>query len=329
MVTGNTSFDAASAYGVVLTNSNLTVTSNGTVGAGQGAIGTLSHATGKWYFEVTVTTIDTAVDTWGTSGFGIALATVNYTTFAGSEGTGGVNFYGFNGHISVDGTPSGASIGTVAQGDVIGVAVDMTLGKIWLKPMVGSQVGTNWNGTVGADPTFDVGGITIAPAGAMFPIGVFQFADTNDAMTFNFGGAPFAGIIPTNFTNWSGTLSASVVTVGLPFIPTLTTLPLDLGEPTVAGKRKKITGVTLKVANALGLSMGRTSASAVNLQDLVIGNLGTMTNLPVSGLVTGDVRGILDPLWDVPGQYTIQQLNPFPATILAVVPEIAVGDTQK
>jgi hypothetical protein len=112
----------------------------------------------------------------------------------------------------------------------------------------------------------------------------------------------------------------------------VTTLPLDLGEPTVQGKRKKITGVTLKVANTLGLSMGRTAQTAVALADLTLTsppNIGSMSNLPVDGLVTDNVRGILDPLWDVPGQYTIQQLLPYPASILAVVPEIGVGDTVK
>ena len=119
------------------------------------------------------------------------------------------------------------------------------------------------------------------------------------------------------------------VTVGLSFLPQLQTLPLDLGEPTVQGKRKKIAGVTLKVKDTLGLSMGRTADTALPLQDLVIGNVGSMTNQLVTNLVTGDVRGYSDPLWDVPGQYFIQQTNPYPAFVLGVVPEIEIGDTQK
>src|SRR5258708_5072019 len=139
--------------------------------------------------------------------------------------------------------------------------------------------------------------------------------------TFVFGGGGTAGL--TGITN------SSVVTVGLAFFPQLQTLPLDLGEPTVQGKRKKITGVTLRVKDALGLSMGRSADTALPLQDLIIGNIGSMTNQPVTGFVTGDVRGYMDPLWDVPGQYLIQQILPYPASILGVIPEIEIGDTAK
>lgn len=119
------------------------------------------------------------------------------------------------------------------------------------------------------------------------------------------------------------------VTIGLSYLPQLQTLPLDLGEPTVQGKRKKIAAVTLRVKDSLGLSMGRDSSTLLPLQDLIIGNVGSMTNQRVTGLVTGDVRGYMDPLWDVPGQYLIQQPFPYPSTILGVIPEIVVGDTVK
>jgi hypothetical protein len=120
------------------------------------------------------------------------------------------------------------------------------------------------------------------------------------------------------------------VTVGLAYSPQLGTLPLDLGEPTVQGKRKKVAGLTLRVKDALGLSAGRTLGTAqVPLADLVIGNIGTMSNAPVTDLVTSDVRMIVDPQWDVFGQYYITQPNPFPATILGVIPEILVGDGSK
>ena len=120
--------------------------------------------------------------------------------------------------------------------------------------------------------------------------------------------------------------NASVVTVGLAFTPQLQTLGLDLGEPTVQGKRKKIAGVTARVRNTLGLSAGRTFDSLVPMKDLVLGNVGTMTNQIVTDLVTGDARIIIDPLWDVPGQYCLQQSSPYPASILGVIPEIQVGD---
>ena len=142
---------------------------------------------------------------------------------------------------------------------------------------------------------------------------------TSGTFVFGPGGTPGLTGIP----------SASVVTVGLSFLPQLTTLPLDLGEPTVQSKRKKVAGVTLKVNNTLGLTMGRTAATVQPLQDLVLGNVGSMTNTLVTGLVFGDIRGYSDPLWDVPGQYVIQQPNPYPASILGVIPELEIGDTSK
>lgn len=122
--------------------------------------------------------------------------------------------------------------------------------------------------------------------------------------------------------------AASIVTIGIPITGQIQTLGLDLGEPTVQGKRKKITGVTLRCQNALGLAIGRTFDTLVNMKDLVLGNVGTMTNERVTDLVTGDARTIIDPSWDVPGQYCIQQTTPYPASILGVIPEISVGDTK-
>src|SRR5882724_9025905 len=123
--------------------------------------------------------------------------------------------------------------------------------------------------------------------------------------------------------------NASIVTVGLSFLPQLGTLPLDLGEPTVQGKRKKVSAVTVRCRNALGLTAGRNLDTGVAMQDLILGNVGTMSNQIVTGLVTGDARTIVDPQWDVFGQYYIQQPNPYPASILGVIPEIEVGDSGK
>lgn len=120
--------------------------------------------------------------------------------------------------------------------------------------------------------------------------------------------------------------NASVVTVGLAFTPQLQTLALDLGEPTVQGKRKKVAAVTSRVRNALGLSAGRTLTTLQPMQDLILGNVGTMSNVPVTGLQTTDARMYVDPQWDVFGQYYITQPNPYPASILGVIPEIEVGD---
>lgn len=120
------------------------------------------------------------------------------------------------------------------------------------------------------------------------------------------------------------------VTVGLGYTPQLQTLQLDTGEPTIQGKRKKITGVTVRCRQTLGLDIGQTfdATSLVPMDDLVIGNLNVALNTLVTDLVTGDARTIIDPDWNIPGQYCIQQSNPYPASILGVIPEITIGDTK-
>lgn len=118
------------------------------------------------------------------------------------------------------------------------------------------------------------------------------------------------------------------VTVGLPYTPQLTTLGIDTGEPTIQAKMKKIPAVTVRVANALGLSIGTNFDNLVDMDDLIIGNVGKDTNELVSDLVTGDALQAIDPDWTVPGQYCIQQSLPYPATILGLIPQIAIGDTK-
>lgn len=136
--------------------------------------------------------------------------------------------------------------------------------------------------------------------------------------------------MPTN-GNFTLATAAAKVTVGLPFLPQLQTLPLDVESAggTVQGKQKKINAVTARVVETLGLQAGTSFANCKDVKDLVIGNVGSMTNQAVTGLVTGDVRPFLDPLWAEQGQYCFQQPYPYPATILGVFPQVSIGDTPK
>lgn len=160
----------------------------------------------------------------------------------------------------------------------------------------------------------------------------------------NFSGAQFLagatvtgladGAVITPFvmpTNGSFTLpAASKVTIGLPFTSDLQTLPLELGDPTVQGKVKKINDVDVLVADTLGLTIGSSFNHLVQIKDFVAGNVSSMLTgqdtQVVAGLVNGQGRQILDPTYTVPGQYCIRQSDPLPATVLAVVPNITIGD---
>lgn len=137
-----------------------------------------------------------------------------------------------------------------------------------------------------------------------------------------------AFVMPANGDFTLGT-AASKVTVGLAFTPKLKTLAIDTGEPTIQSKMKKINAGTIRVVNTLGLSIGTDESNLTTMKDLVVGNVGSMTNTLVSGLVTGDARTFLDPLWQEQGTYYIEQPNPYPATITGVIPQLTVGDTEK
>jgi hypothetical protein len=141
-------------------------------------------------------------------------------------------------------------------------------------------------------------------------------------------GVPFSTTISATGTFALAT-PASTVTVGLAFTPQLQTLALDIGEPTIQGKRKKISGVSVRCEDTLGLSIGGDFNSLVTMKDLVLGNIGSQTNEVVTGLVTGDAWTVINPNWTVQGQYAIQQSLPYPATILGVMPDFVVGDTPK
>ena len=141
-------------------------------------------------------------------------------------------------------------------------------------------------------------------------------------------------VVPPTVVSNTGTVtlstSASKVTLGLSYLPQMQTLPLDLGEPTVQGKRKKIVALTLRVADTLGLQAGTIFANVVQIKDFILGNIPTTSTGPalVTDLVDGDGRIIIDQAWQEAGSYCIQQNLPYPATILGVMPEVIVGDSK-
>ena len=135
--------------------------------------------------------------------------------------------------------------------------------------------------------------------------------------------------MPANGTFTLGT-AASKVTVGLGYTCDLQTLAIELGEPTQQGKVKKIPEVDVRVKDTLGLSIGPDFNHLVPMKDLVVGNVSSMLtgqqSQVVTDLVTGDARTVLAPAYTVPGQYCIRQSNPYPASVLGVIPSIVVGD---
>lgn len=120
---------------------------------------------------------------------------------------------------------------------------------------------------------------------------------------------------------------ASKVIVGYGFQAQLQTMPLDLGNEinSVQGKRKKVAALTVRCKDSRGVKAGMTFGTVTPIKEM---NRVTLMGLPIS-LVTADERIVMDPLWDVPGQICIQVDDPLPSTVLGVIPEVVVGDSQK
>lgn len=137
-------------------------------------------------------------------------------------------------------------------------------------------------------------------------------------------------VMPTNGTFTLAT-AASQVLVGEGFVCDLQTLPLELGEPTVQGKVKKIPSVDVRVADTLGLKIGSDFTHLTPMKDLIRGNVSSMLTgqsvQRVTDLINGDARTFLDPTYTVPGQYCIRQDLPYPATVLGVIPNVVIGDS--
>ncbi len=117
--------------------------------------------------------------------------------------------------------------------------------------------------------------------------------------------------------------SATKVVVGLPYSSRLQTLNLDTGEPTIQGKRKLISALTVRVAETRGLQMGPAFDDMAEYKMRDDQPMGQPI-LPE----TGDQRIIMGPDWQEEGVICIRQDYPLPAQVLGIIPEITIGDTK-
>jgi hypothetical protein len=114
---------------------------------------------------------------------------------------------------------------------------------------------------------------------------------------------------------------ASIITVGIPIQAQLQTLALDVGEPSIQGKRKKIARTSLIVMDTRGLKMGPDAQHLAEFKDRTNEAWGAAVPL-----VTGLTTMLLPPVWQVDGSVFIQQDQPLPATILGIIPQVVIGD---
>lgn len=176
-----------------LTNNNLTATNTATNGNGRALVGV---STGKYYWEFTFTNFSQVTTGVGLGSGGSQLVT--------SLTSGPVTAVIGGGTIYVNGSSFG-SFSPRANGDVIGVAVDLTANLIWYRVAPSG----NWNISGTANPATGTGGIDISVLSKpLFPIFVLN-STAGQSLTANFGASAFSGAVPSGFTSgWPGTPSA-------------------------------------------------------------------------------------------------------------------------
>lgn len=123
---------------------------------------------------------------------------------------------------------------------------------------------------------------------------------------------------------------ATKVHIGLPMVAALQTLDLDLGNVqglgTVQGRTKSVAEVTLRVEKTRGIFVGAKDGERDDERRLVeYKQRETEAWNEAINLYTGDLS--ITPHWDwnTGGNIWIKQFDPLPLTILAVMPDVAIG----
>lgn len=140
-------------------------------------------------------------------------------------------------------------------------------------------------------------------------------------------------------------IAASSIKLGLAFTVRVQTPYLDVGSPTVQGRRKDITGVTIRVDASAVPNIGSNQPDGgaqvpVSIDPPWLGLLPGVTQNPnlqpgtyvgPSGNVTtklfsGDFRANITPDWNERGQVAIEQTLPLPLAVTAAIVEVLDGD---
>jgi len=151
-----------------------------------------SHASGKYYAEATYTAAPGSFDL----GFGVANASEALTGFAFLDNNGAGQYSGDT-RFLLNGSALFSWGVAPAQGDVIGIAVDIGAGKIWARINGGT-----WNNDGAADPATGTNGANIAAiTGSLYAL-AWCGGSTTQSITVNFGATSYANAAPSGFGNW-------------------------------------------------------------------------------------------------------------------------------
>jgi hypothetical protein len=152
-------------------------------------------------------------------------------------------------------------------------------------------------------------------------------------------------VIPPTVVSAAGSIilpaPASAVTIGLGYEVQIQTLPADVGSsPTIQGQRKKLAAITARVQASAPFKIGsnQQDASLLSPPQLVV-EWESMAGAPipngapgpyaaaVPALFSGDIRIPISGGFGKPGQAAMQQSDPLPLQVNAVIPEMWPGDS--
>lgn len=115
--------------------------------------------------------------------------------------------------------------------------------------------------------------------------------------------------------------AASKVHVGIPIVSQLQTLAVEVPTyGTVLGTQVKISKVTVQVLQSMGGKYGPTFTELYPLSEEFLTTYGVQT-----ALYTGKLKDVMPPHFAEEGLICLQQSDPLPFTVLAVIPQVTVG----
>lgn len=136
--------------------------------------------------------------------------------------------------------------------------------------------------------------------------------------------------VTAGFLTFPNSRSYSRAHIGIPYITDIETL--DIEQPsqgsTIQGVKKKISKLTVKFEASRGLvvgpAIGRTTATPsqlVEMKQREFERIGEPTRL-----LTGTKTINLKPKWNSSGKLLLRQKDPMPMNIIAIIPDMEVGD---
>lgn len=173
-----------------LSGGNLTASNSNAANTDASVKSTTSHASGKYYAEVTVTAYSRLL-------VGIGNASATLTGFVGSDANG-IGWFGPS-NVFVNGV-SVATIAPYTAGQVLSIALDIGNGQIWFLTNNTNQ----WNGSGTANPATNTGGISLSGNGVGAGPYFLMVSPANNAttVTVNFGATAYSNSVPSGFGNW-------------------------------------------------------------------------------------------------------------------------------